>query len=251
MKGMLEKTVLITGASGDIGKACSHAFGDAGVAQLVLHSHRHSDALKSVVEKYSDERVITINCDATSEEEVSREFKKLTEVHAVSNIDILVVNTGDLLRRCSFEDMSWGLVQASLDVNLKSAYLFTRCSLPMMRDGSSIVYVTSQTGRSGGGDRSSHYGIAKSALTGMAICLSSELADRGIRVNCVAPGFIEGQFHKKYTVSAVTKKHANKNPLRRNGCPNDVAKTVLFLGSNMSDYITGVTIDVCGGNNYI
>lgn len=242
-----EKVVLITGASGDIGYACADLFAKTG-AKLILHSFKKGCRIVDFQSSYLDKNIYHIICDATDENAVSAQFTFLKDSCGIKRIDVLINNVGNLIKRCAFSEMTWDLMQASLDVNLKSAFLFTLYSAPLMTSGASIIFVSSLTARWGKGDRSLHYGTAKAAIIGMAKFLANELAPKGIRVNTVAPGFIEGQFHERYTTNKVVQEHAQNNPLRRNGAPNDVAQTVLFLASEKSGFINGVTLDVCGGD---
>lgn len=242
------KTVLITGASGDIGRACAMAFGRKGT-RLILHSFRNPKAIQKIQEELmGTATVCAINCDASNEDAVVGQFKRITDEFAIAKIDVLINNAGDLIRRCPFEEMDWKLMQESINMNLKSAFLFTRYALPMIGSGGSIIFISSQTARWGKGDRSSHYGTAKAAIIGMSKCLSNEIAPKGVRVNCIAPGFIEGQFHQKYTAEHVAHEHAMRNPMRRNGTPEDVAGVAIFLASSQSSYVNGTVIDVCGGD---
>ena len=241
------KTVLITGASGDIGRACALAFGKKG-ANLVLHSFRNHSVINDIQKELSDVVVCPIKCDATDVKEVAKQFDLIKNHYNIKTIDVLVNNVGDLIERCPFDKMDWKLVQKSIDVNLKSGFLFTKFALPLIPNGGSIIFISSQTARWGKGDRSSHYGAAKAAVLGLMKCLANELGSKKIRVNSVAPGFIEGQFHKKYTSRDITTAHARKNPMGRNGNPDDVAGAVLFLGSPVSSYVNGTVIDVCGGD---
>jgi 3-oxoacyl-[acyl-carrier protein] reductase len=241
MDNLKNKVVLITGASGDIGEACADLFYKNG-AILILHSFNHE------IKKYPKGRVFYIKCNTTSEIEVQKQFSLLKKDSNLKKIDILINNAGDLLDRVPAEKLEWDFVQRTLDVNLKSAFLFTKFSLPLMKKGSSIIFISSLTARSGKGDRSSAYSLSKGALISWSKSLANELGTkRKIRVNCITPGYIKGKFHKRYTKKNIEMDHKNKNPLGRLGQPTDVAHTALFYASDSSSYITGTTLDVCGG----
>ncbi len=242
-----DKNILITGASGDIGIACAEMLLAAG-ATLILHSNSNRAKVDGFASRHKRASIYHINCNATNEKEVKQQFQYLSEKVGIKKLDVLVNNAGDLISRCCFADMEWDLMEAAINVNLKSSFLFTKYALQMMTKGASIIFMSSLTARWGKGDRSTHYGTSKSAILGFAKCLANELASEGIRVNSIAPGFIEGNFHDRYTKPIVAKEHMGRNPLSRNGKPEDVAGAVLFLASDSSGYVNGTTIDVCGGD---
>jgi len=240
------KTILITGASGDIGRACASLFLKEG-AHLILHAYRHPEKIEKLRSRYPN-RIETIRCDGTSEEEVADAYRFLITRKKLRRIDVLVNNAGDLLARVPARRLTWDFVSRTLDVNLKSAFLFTQHALPLMRKNGSIIFVSSLTARSGKGDRSSAYGMAKGALLSWSRCLANELGKDGIRVNALTPGFIEGSFHARYTAASVARAHARKNPMGRIGTPDDVARAALFYASDLSGYVSGTTLDVCGAD---
>lgn len=244
---LIGKLALITGASGDIGMACAELFLQNG-ANLILHSYKNYQKVDRFIKKYKNKNIIHINCDATSKMEVDREFKNIKEILKKQKIDVLINNAGDLIERKLFVKMDWELMQNSFDVNVKSAFLFTKASLPHLSKNASIITISSLTARSGKGDRSSAYGMAKGALLSWSKCLANELGGRGIRFNTITPGFIKGNFHNKYTLPEVEKEHAVRNPLGRVGTPSDVARVALFYALVLDGYVSGTNIDVCGAD---
>lgn len=241
------KSIVITGASGDIGFACAKRFLKTG-ARLFLHSYKNGAIIESFIKENKKYPITHFSCDATSEKDVARVFSELKEKRLLSSIDVLVNVAGDLIKRVPAPDLSWDFVSKTIDVNIKSAFLFTSHTLPLLNSPSSIIFVSSLTAQSGKGDRSSAYGLSKGALISWSKCLANELGPRGIRVNCVTPGFIEGSFHKKYTKKEVALEHASRNPLQRIGIPADVAEVVYFLATQTDGYVNGTTIEVCGGD---
>ena len=241
-----KRIVLITGASGDIGNACADLFANEHTV-LILQSYRNTNNINLFRTTHPNVTIYAMNCDLTSEKDVDSLFAYIEKSCGINTIDVLVNNAGDLIERCTFSNMSWGLMQKAINVNLKSAFLVTSKCLNMMAKGSSIIFVSSMTARCGKGDRSLHYGVAKAAVLGMVKCLAYELGPKQIRVNAVAPGFIEGQFHNKYTLPEIAREHSKRNPLGRIGTPEDVAKAIYSLSFEGSQYINGVTLDVCGG----
>ena len=242
----MPKTILVTGASGDIGLACAQALAKPGNT-LIVFSHRHVFPEKKFKQAYPGVTVIPIRVDLSQERSVEKAFAQLRQRH-IRRIDVLVHAAGDLLARRSVQKLTWDFVEQSLAVNLKSGFLTVMNALPLLRRGSSIIFITSMTALSGKGDRSSAYSLAKGALVSWAKSLAHELGPRGIRVNTVAPGYIKGQFHRKYSKRTVEREHARRNPLGRVGQPRDVAEAVVFLAEQGQGYTNGVTIEVNGGD---
>lgn len=247
MYNLKDKAVFVTGASGDIGLACAEAFVKEG-ANLILHSFKNSNVIEKFAKKYPESDIFHINCNATDENQIKNQFDLLLTQKPNLKVDVLINNAGDLLDRKSLSELDWSFVQKTIDVNVKSAFLFTRYCLPFFAHDSSIIFISSLTARCGKGDRSSAYGLAKGALLSWSKCLANELGNKSIRVNCITPGFIKGQFHDKYTKKSVELEHAKRNPLGRVGIPADVAQAALFFASVSDGYISGTTLDVCGAD---
>ncbi|MFA6553723.1 MAG: SDR family oxidoreductase [Patescibacteria group bacterium] len=240
-------TVLITGASGDLGLAIAEKFASPGNT-LILHSYRHPEAIRRFAKKHPRVKIVHINTDGSDEKRIKIALGNLRRIHGIGRIDAVVNNAGDLIERRPLSQLDWAFVQRTLDVNVKTAFLFTKYSYPYLRRGSSVIFISSMTAEAGKGDRSSAYGMAKGAILAWSKSLANELGRQGIRVNCIAPGYIRGNFHRRYTVKKVETKHAQRNPLGRVGRPEDVAYAVLALASQGEGYINGVTIDVNGGD---
>jgi 3-oxoacyl-[acyl-carrier protein] reductase len=163
-------------------------------------------------------------------------------------IDILINNAGitkdGLIMRMS--EQQWDAV---INVNLKSAFNFIHAVTPiMMRQKSgSIVNMSSVVGVSGNAGQA-NYSASKAGMIGLAKSTAKELGSRGIRANAIAPGFIitdmTGQLSEE-----VQKEWTKQIPLRRGGTPEDVANVALFLASDLSSYVSGQVINVCGGMN--
>ena len=163
-------------------------------------------------------------------------------------IDILINNAGitrdQLLMRMSEND--WDLV---IKVNLKSVFNLTKAVQKVMlkqRFGS-IINMSSVVGVSGNGGQS-NYSASKAGIIGFTKSIALELGSRNIRCNAVAPGFIETEMTANLP-QEVKDKWINDIPLRRTGKPDDVADVCVFLGSDLSSYVSGQVIQVCGGMN--
>jgi 3-oxoacyl-[acyl-carrier protein] reductase len=245
MKLLKDKVVLITGASRGIGKAIAEKCVAEGakVAFTYLSSEEKANALIVELSKDGGEvkgfKSNAANFDAaqTLVDDVIKEFGR---------IDILVNNAGitrdNLLMRMT-EEM-WDEV---INTNLKSAFNLTKAvQRPMLkaRKGS-IINMSSVVGVSGNAGQS-NYAASKAGMIGFTKSVAQEIGSRNIRCNAIAPGFIETEMTEVLDEKVVNE-WRNSIPLKRGGSPEDVANAVVFLGSDMSTYITGQTINVCGG----
>lgn len=164
------------------------------------------------------------------------------------HIDILVNNAGitkdGLMLRMS--EAQWDAV---INVNLKSAFNFIHALTPIMarQRGGSIINMSSVVGVSGNAGQC-NYSASKAGLIGLAKSIAKEMGPRGIRANCIAPGFIISDMTKALS-EEVREQWMKTIPLRRGGTPEDVANVALFLASDLSAYVSGQVIHVCGAMN--
>jgi len=167
-------------------------------------------------------------------------------VEEFGRVDVLVNNAGitrdNLLMRMTEQD--WDLV---IGVNLKSIFNLTKAVQRVMlkQRAGSIINMSSVVGL-GGNAGQSNYSASKAGLIGFTKSIAQELGSRNVRCNAIAPGFIETDMTSKLS-DEVKKEWAKTIPLRRGGTPEDVANVTVFLASDMSAYVTGQTIAVCGG----
>lgn len=244
--GLLEnKIVLITGASRGIGKSIAEECVKQGakVAFTYLSSDEKARALE--VELTSNGGVAKgFKSDASKYDEAQKLVDDVVE--AFGTVDVLVNNAGitrdTLLMRMSEEQ--WDEV---MNTNLKSAFNLTKAVLkPMLKAKSgSIINMSSVVGVSGNAGQS-NYAASKAGLIGFSKSIAQELGSRNIRCNAIAPGFIETEMTEVLDPKVV-EQWRSTIPLKRGGTPQDVANATVFLGSDMSTYITGQTIHVCGG----
>ncbi|HEX2582905.1 MAG TPA: 3-oxoacyl-ACP reductase FabG [Chlamydiales bacterium] len=242
------KTALITGGTAGIGKAiaCLYAEQGADVAILGTNPSRAEQAVREIEAMKADpsQKVLSFLLDVSKTKEVDAVVQTL--LAAWGKIDILVNNAGitkdNLLMKMSEED--WDQVLA---VNLKSVYNTCRAlSRPMMKARSgAIINISSVIGLTGNAGQV-NYAASKSGMIGFTKSLAKELASRNVRANCVAPGYIETQM-TEVLPPAVKEAVLAKIPLGRIGQPNEIAQAVLFLGSDLSSYITGQVLAVDGG----
>lgn len=245
MKLLQDKVVLITGASRGIGKSIAEECVKQGakVAFSYLSSEEKAIALEKELSAKGG-----IAKGFKSNAAVFDEAQKLVDdvVAEFGTIDVLVNNAGitrdTLLMRMTEEQ--WDEV---INTNLKSAFNLTKAvQRPMLKARSgSIINMSSVVGVSGNAGQS-NYSASKAGLIGFTKSIAQELGSRNIRSNAIAPGFIETEMTEVLDQNVVDG-WRNSIPLKRGGKPTDVANLVVFLGSDMSSYITGQTINVCGG----
>ncbi len=245
MKLLEGKVALITGAARGIGKAIALKYAQEGanIAFTDLTMGENSENTKKEIEACGV-KVLALASNAADFQEAHDAVNKVVE--AFGRVDILVNNAGitkdGLMMRMS--ELQWDSV---ILVNLKSAYNFIHAVTPvMMRQKSgSIINMSSVVGVHGNAGQC-NYSASKAGMIGLAKSIAQELGSRGIRANAVAPGFIITDMTSKLP-DEVKAEWAKKIPLRRGGTPEDIANVCLFLASDMSSYVTGQVISVCGG----
>ena len=247
MKLLEGKTALITGAARGIGKAIALRFAQEGanIAFTDLNIDENAKATEKEIEALGV-KVKGYASNAADFEDTHRVVEEIAK--DFGRIDILVNNAGitrdGLMMRMS--EQQWDMV---INVNLKSAFNFIHAVTPiMMRQKSgSIINMSSVVGVSGDAGQA-NYSASKAGMIGLAKSMAKELGSRGIRVNAIAPGFIITEMTGQLS-EEVRNEWAKQIPLRRGGTPEDVANTTLFLASDLSSYVSGQVIHVCGGMN--
>lgn len=247
MKLLEGKIALITGGSRGIGRAIALAFANEG-AHIAF-----SDLMYDTVAEDLEREISALGVKAKGYASDASSFEAsealCTAVAAdFGQIDVLVNNAGitrdNLLMRMTEAD--WDLV---IKVNLKSVFNLTKAVQKYMlkqRSGS-IINMSSVVGVSGNAGQS-NYSASKAGLIGFTKSIAQELGSRNVRCNAIAPGFIETDMTAKLP-EEVRNAWAEKIPLRRGGKPEDVANVAIFLASDLSSYVTGQVINVCGGLN--
>ena len=244
MKLLEGKTALVTGATRGIGRAIAVKFAEAGanVAFTYRQINSNAEELTKEIEAYG------VKCKGYAADAADFAATDAVVKDVVSDfgrIDILVNNAGitkdGLILRMTEEQ--WDAV---ITTNLKSAFNFTRAVVPVMakqRIGS-IINMSSVVGENGNAGQC-NYSASKAGLIGFSKSIAKEMGPRGIRSNCLAPGFIVTDM-----TSAIPEEMRNEwaktIPLRRAGTPEDVANVALFLASDMSAYVSGQVINCCG-----
>ena len=134
-----------------------------------------------------------------------------------------------------------------MNVNFKSTVFVTQAFEPLMTKGASIINLSSQAARDGGGGGSALYGASKGAVSTFTRAMAKELGPKGIRVNALCPGLIATKFHDDFTKDEIRTKVAASTPLRKEGSASEVADLVAYLASDEASFITGNNIDINGG----
>jgi len=243
------KNAFVTGTSQGIGASIADALIEAGcnICMHYFHSAEEPLRLQKLAES-RNQKAICVRGDLKIESEAIRCVKEGTVF--LGTIDVLVNNSGGLVQRRSLSQIDDDYWQSVIDINLKTIMLITREILPFLNktDGSAIINISSLAGRAGGHPGSLLYAAAKGAVLTWSRALARELAPRGIRVNAVAPGFIEGTaFHDTFTTKESAIQTVKAIPLGRSGRPEDIARAVVFLASEFDGFITGETLDINGG----
>lgn len=238
---MSEKLALITGASRGIGKACAIELAKAGYDIAVNYAGNVDAANKTVEElKALGVEAAAFKFDVSNKEEAA---KGVDEVLAkFGRIDVLINNAG-ITRDGLFMRMSAENWDAVINTNLSSAFYVSQpvVKIMMKQRSGAIVNMSSVVGVSGNAGQA-NYSAAKAGLIGLTKTLAKELGSRGIRVNAIAPGFINTDMTKDLDTSKFT----DFIPLKRLGEPEDIAKAVKFLAVD-AEYVTGQVLEVDGG----
>ena len=242
MFNLENKKILITGASGGIGKAISEVFCKTGAT--ILLSGTNEEKLIKLKAKLNSNKVYHAQADLSQPLEVKNLIEKT--ISTLGRIDILICNAGitkdGLAIRMKDEDFD-----QVVNVNLKSTFILNREALKYMlknRSGriiniSSVVAYTGNPGQA-------NYCASKAGIIGMSKSLAKEAAARGVTVNCIAPGFIETAMTAKLNDEQKEKIHA-LIPAKRIGSPLDIAYSAVYLASDEASYVTGSTLHVNGG----
>jgi len=245
MKLLEGKTAIVTGGARGIGRAIAMAFAKEGAGIAVTDLKVDENALE--VEKQISQQGVKCKVyasDASSFSDTDQVVKQI--VNDFGTVDILVNNAGitmdALLLRMT--EQQWDAV---LNVNLKSVFNFTKAVQMIMirKQGGSIINMSSVVGV-GGNAGQANYSASKAGMIGFTKSIAQELGSRNVRCNAIAPGFIITEMTARLT-DEVKKAWEEKIPLKRGGTPEEVAKVALFLASDLSSYVNGQVIGVCGG----
>ena len=247
MSRLKGKIAVVTGGSRDIGREISIKLAREGADVVVNYFNSATGALETVKEiEALGQRALAVKADVSSLADI-RELKARVQEVFGQRIDILVNNAGGLFARKTLEEFDEAFYAQVMDVNFKSAVFVSQAFEPMIPEGGSIVNISSQAARDGGGGGSALYASSKGALTTFTRSMAKELGGKGIRVNAICPGLIGTKFHDDFTKDEIRNKVAAATPLKREGNASEVADLVAYLVSDEASFINGNNIDINGG----
>ena len=242
-----DKVAIVTGGGRDIGRDVSRVLAREGAKVVINFANDEvsaAETLESV--RSAGGEAIVCRADVTTAEGVATLVAAAREAYG-DEVHVLVNLAGGMVERRPLADIDEAFFDKVMTLNLKSAYLMTRAVAPLMSDGASIINFSSVAGRDGGGPGASIYATSKGALMTFTRSMAKELGPRGVRVNSLCPGMIATSFHDTFTKPEVRTAVAGSTPLRRQGRPEEVAETVLYLASDEASFVTGVNLDINGG----
>lgn len=246
MPAMNDRVALITGGSRGIGRATALLMAEAGCDVAINYRIESGGAAQvtSAVEGLG-RRALAVRADVSDSEQVDAMIHHVME--EFGKLDILVNNAG-IWERNPTDTMTEESLKRTIDVNLLGTFYTIMSSVPRMKKhgGGSIINVSSTAGQRGE-PFYSPYAASKGAIISLTKSLSVELASSNIRVNCVAPGWIETDMSRDALMSGEGDKIRMQIPLRRVGTPEEVATSIVFLASDDASFITGEIINVNGG----
>ncbi|GHO84932.1 SDR family NAD(P)-dependent oxidoreductase [Dictyobacter formicarum] len=242
------KVALVTGAGSQrgIGRATALALAKEGASVVI------TDVVADNVRQVTEELqaigpAIGEVADVRDKNAMQRVVQSLTD--RFGGLDILI-NVAGLTRPTSFLDITEEEYDLVTGVNLKGTFLATQVAVPAMlqRGGGAIVSLSSVSGQRGGGVfGSSHYSAAKAGIMGFTKAIARELTPRGIRVNCVAPSMVDTDITGGLLTEERKAELGRGTLMGRIATVDDIVKCILFLASDESSYLTGVTLDINGG----
>jgi len=239
------KVAVVTGGNSGIGLATAQLFHQEGAKVAI--SGRDQKTLDAAV-KAIGSNVLAVRADVSKLADLDKFYKAVGD--KFGKIDIIFANAG-IAKFAPFADSTEALFDETFDINVKGVFFTIQKALPLLNDGASIIInssVVNETGLAA----ASVYAATKAAVRSFARTLTTELVDRGIRVNVVSPGPITTPIFGRTglpqdAIDQLAREATTKVPMKRFGKPEEVADTVLFLASASSSYITGVDINVDGG----
>ncbi len=237
------KYALVTGGSRGIGRSIALALAQQGTIVAACYRHESAEVhslTRALHQLHKDNLVI--QADVSDETSVTHLIEVVHE--RFGSLDVLVNNAG-IVNHATLDEMSLAQWRNVLDTNLTSMYLVTHAAQALLVSGSSIVNISSAVAAVGMPGRT-HYTAAKSGVIGFTRSLCKELGPRSIRVNAITPGIIDTDQASGLTEAQRTR-YASMAALNRLGQPTDIANAVLFLTSDLSCFVSGITLTIDGG----
>jgi len=241
------KVAVVTGGSRDIGRAISVKLAKEGAKIVVNYFSSETGAQETIEEiKSFGGEAIAVKADVSNQEDIDNLKARAIEAFG-DKIDILVNNAGGLFERRTLQEFDAAFYDLVMEVNFKSVVFTMQAFESVMRKGGSIVNISSQAARDGGGGGSALYASSKGAVSTFTRAMAKELGPKGIRVNALCPGMIATKFHDDFTKDQVRINVAKATPLRREGSAEEVANLVVYLAGDEASFITGNNVDINGG----
>ncbi len=248
MKKLNDKVALITGSDSGIGKAIAEAYAKEG-ATVIITYHSDEEGGRQAVQdiKKAGGDAICLKLDVSNEQSVAAIFEKIIATYG--RLDILVNNAGVNGSNIQVEEMSTEVFDTCIKTNLYGPFYCSREYLKYRKGSNNgiIIMISSiheEVNTAGNAD----YNASKAGLKNFSRSLALELAPRGIRVNCIAPGMILTAMNQEAVEDPEVRKEQEQHiPMKRAGTPEEVATLAVFLASDESAYVTGATYVVDGG----
>ncbi|VVC42754.1 Hypothetical protein CINCED_3A025321 [Cinara cedri] len=243
------KTAIVTASTDGIGLATAHKLACDGASVMISSRRKHNveRALSILKKEYGDEKIQGVVCHVSNKDDRNNLIQETIKLFG--GIDIFVSNAATNPTSGSILDCDEEIWDKIFDVNVKSAFFLTKEIVPHMisRGGGSIVYVSSIAGISPM-PMLGVYSVSKTALLGLTKVIAADLAEKNIRVNCVAPGIVKTKFASILTENESLSKYILQTvPMKRFGKTDEIGSVISFLCSNASSFITGEVIVASGG----